>query len=153
MAARISLKPSHFDTNLTWIKLVKHIYSVFILLICIDLVACNPNIEQQPNSPKIVTFDKYRLMYTPGQLIPETLLELQIQGEDIANVQGEIVGLDMSMGKIPLFFRKDAQGNFSAQFLLGVCSEPDMFWQLKLKITDSKGNTTPVIDKFQAKYP
>jgi len=152
MAARISLKPRYFDINPTWIRLVKHTIYVLILLICIPMVACEPSMEQHANSPKIVIFDKYRLVYTPGQLIPETLLELKIQGEDIVMVHGEIVGLDMSMGKIPLFFRKDPEGNFTAQFLLGVCSEPDMFWQLQLKITDSKGNIKPVLDKFQAKY-
>jgi hypothetical protein len=91
-------------------------------------------------------------VYTPGQLKPETLLELAIDGMDIKSVRGEIVGLDMSMGKIPLFFKQNSQQQFAAQFLLGVCSDPDMYWQVQITVTRQDGSEQLITDKFQAFY-
>jgi len=134
------------------VELVKRIFYVFALLVASWLAGCAPEPAPDLLAQKIVPFEQYRLVYTPGQLPPETLLQLAVDGEAIQSVRGEIVGLDMSMGKIPLFFQKDEKGQFVAQFLLGVCSEPDMFWQVRLKITDTAGKEREITDKFQAFY-
>ncbi len=152
MAATISLLSSDLVTVSDKVGLVKHIFYVFILLIVINVSACSPAADKSELTQKIVTLAEYQLVYTPGQLTPETLLELAIAGPDIKSVRGEIVGLDMSMGKIPLFFKINEQNRFAAQFLLGVCSEPDMFWQVRVTVTKQDGSEQVITDKFQATY-
>jgi hypothetical protein len=134
------------------VELVKHIFSVFLLLITFVLMACSPAAKKVELARKVVDVAQYQLVYTPGQPTPETLLELAIGG-DIKSVRGEIVGLDMSMGKIPLFFKQIEQSQFVAQFLLGVCSDPDMFWQVRITVTKQDGSEQVLTDKFQALYP
>ena len=134
-------------------ELVKHIFSVFLLLIAFVLMACSPAAKKVELARKVVDVAQYQLVYTPGQPTPETLLELAIVGADIKSVRGEIVGLDMSMGKIPLFFKENEQSQFVAQFLLGVCSDPDMFWQVRITVTKQDGSEQVLSDKFQALYP
>lgn len=132
---------------------MKHGLGVFILLIALFMSGCN-KVSVTENAPeKIVNIAKYQLVYTPGQAVPETLLTLKLLGDNIRSVRGEIVGVEMSMGTIPLFFQKDGQGHFAAQYLLGICSEPDMFWQVRLTITDNEGKVHQVTDQFQVQYP
>lgn len=47
-------------------------------------------------------------------------------------------GRDMYMGKIPLFFKQGANGEFSAEALLGSCSEETMFWRLSLELKNNE---------------
>lgn len=131
---------------------MKDFFPVVIMLIGLFIVSCSPPAEKTGLPHKTVNFAEYRLVYTPGQLKPETLLELAIDGMDIKSVRGEIVGLDMSMGKIPLFFKQNSQQQFAAQFLLGVCSDPDMYWQAQITVTRQDGSEQLITDKFQAFY-
>ncbi len=131
---------------------MKVFFPVVIMLIVLSIVSCSPPAKKTEVPHKTVDFAEYRLVYTPGQLKPETLLELAIEGMDIKSVRGEIVGLDMSMGKIPLFFKHNSQQQFVAQFLLGVCSDPDMYWQVKITVTRQDGTELLITDKFQAIY-
>ena len=113
------------------------------------LVGCKPKPIVQ--SERIVVLDQYQLIYKPAEQTPETLLTINIKDPTIQSIRGEIVGLDMSMGKVPLFFSKSEDGSFAAQFLLGVCTDPNMYWQVKLFITDQQGVTKELSDKFQMK--
>jgi hypothetical protein len=52
---------------------------------------------------------------------------------EIHSVSGHLEGKDMFMGKVPVFFTKDDQGdNFTANSLLASCSEDVMVWRLWL---------------------
>lgn len=128
-------------------------FSVLQMLTLVLLTACSPGETQVEMASKVVNLSNFQLIYTPGQLAPETLLELAVSGQDIKSVRGEIIGLDMSMGKIPLFFKQTQQNTFAAQFLLGVCSDPDMFWQVRITVTKHDGTEQVLTDKFQAIYP
>jgi len=117
---------------------------MFLVLL---LNGCQPAAES--DSERVVALDQYQLIYKPAEQKPETLLTISVKDPTIRSVRGEIVGLDMSMGKVPLFFSKAEDGAFIAQFLLGVCTDPKMFWQVKLVITDQQGVSKELQDKFQ----
>ena len=53
----------------------------------------------------------------------------------INNISGFLEGKDMFMGKVPVFFELDSNGEyFVAETLLGSCSEEKMIWRLWLTI-------------------
>lgn len=119
------------------------------MFFCGLVVSCQP--AAVDDSERIVVLEQYQLIYKPAEQKPETLLTVSIQDEGIQSVRGEIVGLDMSMGTVPLFFSKSEDGTFVAQFLLGMCTDPKMYWQVKLLVTDKAGTTKEIKDKFQLK--
>lgn len=55
----------------------------------------------------------------------------------LSNVQ--ITGINMYMGHVPVTFDIDEVGVAHGTFFLGVCSEPNMRWQMALVFTDSQG--------------
>lgn len=93
---------------------------------------------------------KVLLVYS-DQLFPtETPLEIRLEAVPIgATVQGKIVGTNMAMGTIPLFFTPTADGQWSGQFMLGACTEPVMHWQLQLQLTLADGTTSLLSDTFE----
>ena len=122
---------------------------VTIMFFCVLLNGCQP--PAVDDSERIVVLEQYQLIYKPAEQKPETLLTISIKDEGIQSVRGEIVGLDMSMGTVPLFFSQSEDGAFVAQFLLGMCTDPKMYWQVKLLVTDKAGSTKELKDKFQLK--
>lgn len=119
------------------------------MFFCLLLSGCQP--AAVDDSERFVVLEQYQLIYKPAEQKPETLLTVRIRDEGIQSVQGEIVGLDMSMGTVPLFFSRSEDGAFVAQFLLGMCTDPKMYWQVKLRVTDKAGSTKELKDKFQLK--
>ena len=66
----------------------------------------------------------------------ETELTFQLSGDvvkyDIKSAY--IYGINMYMGKIPLFFNTNESGKFEAATMLGICSEREMRWGFKLEL-------------------
>lgn len=90
------------------------------------------------------------LVYSDRTFPPETPLEIKLgsvpQG---ARIRGKIVGTNMSMGTIPLFFVPTADGQWSGQFMLGACAEPVMHWKLQVEVTNADGVVTEWQDTFE----
>ena len=108
----------------------------FILASLLMLTGCGDDIANKENSPKISTFQtEYLTLSIPQTLFAETLFEVGIAFDHpISNLKGELTGVSMDMGKVPLFF-KDIDGElnvYSTQVLLGACALPVMQWRLSL---------------------
>lgn len=105
--------------------------------------------QQAPSAPLVKDLAPYQLVYSDGQFPSEQPLEVRLKTLPAGStVQGRIEGINMTMGTIPLFLQQDKPGEWSGQFMLGACSEPVMHWQLTLVVTDSKGQSTTLTDRF-----
>ncbi len=126
----------------------------YYLFICttLFLVGCGENQPTEasrgkciPNQPCVFQ-SRVKLALSTTNVIPETPFQIILQNEK-TNVEVQtayIEGVNMYMGKIPLFFElKD--GKLVADAMLGVCNEPQMQWQIVISGTTG----TP----FEIRYP
>jgi hypothetical protein len=82
---------------------------------------------------------RFEILFNVDTVTPEQAFEIIVKGhspEDNFLIKGYLEGKDMYMGKIPLFFEEDEQGNFVASTMLGSCSEKQMIWRLWLSISN-----------------
>jgi hypothetical protein len=71
---------------------------------------------------------------------PEEAFNIYLQGDDtikLRSITGHAEGVNMYMGKIPLFFTRSPSNpqKFTANSQFGSCSEPQMTWRLVLNIS------------------
>ncbi|GLX80270.1 hypothetical protein tinsulaeT_36100 [Thalassotalea insulae] len=90
------------------------------------------------------TFGQFHLLFNVDKVTGEQEFQIIIQGDglpDNLTVNAYLEGKSMYMGKIPLFFRYDAQQHhYVSDAILGSCSEPKMIWQLVLTLADAANN-------------
>lgn len=86
------------------------------------------------------------LLVSPAQIPVETPLTMVLESAtDLINVSGELRGVSMYMGRIPLQWRQAEvtaereTAMWTAEFFLGACSDPDMQWQLELWLDYADG--------------
>ena len=48
-------------------------------------------------------------------------------------IEAKIVGKSMFMGRIPVFFKTEKEGGFSAKTLVGACTSDKMVWTLQIQ--------------------
>jgi len=71
----------------------------------------------------------------PFSIVFKAINQSEISAK-ISTVSGHLEGKDMFMGKVPVFFNKEEQGDkFTALSLLASCSEDIMVWRLWLTVT------------------
>lgn len=61
-------------------------------------------------------------------------LSLQSELSDWQVKEANIVGRDMFMGRIPVQFKANEKGKFSAQTMVGACTRDEMIWQLQIEV-------------------
>ncbi|MGB0898558.1 MAG: hypothetical protein ACPGSN_04835 [Psychrobium sp.] len=107
-----------------------------ILTSLLILAGCDNDINKSDNTSKINTFQSEALTITiPQQLYAETLFDVGIVfDQPVTHVKGELTGISMDMGKVPLFFKSINQDLkvYSTKVLLGACALPVMQWRLSL---------------------
>ena len=69
--------------------------------------------------------------------------------------QAEVIGLSMSMGTIPLLFKAvDGQPElYTAEMVLGACSQPQMQWQLQLTLRHATQGEKLLLLPFYSSWP
>ncbi|GAB2914740.1 hypothetical protein [Rheinheimera gaetbuli] len=92
------------------------------------------------------------LTLTPGHAPVETPLTLSVMANGLAAVTGELSGVTMYMGIVPLRFSQIAENQWQAEFLLGACSDPDMQWQLVLHLQNEQGIKTTLKHTLQSSW-
>jgi len=126
------------------------VFYLFLLLLCC-LVACKPPDIVPVSSLTVFKDNTLQLQLSPGHAPVETPLMLQLNGSNVINVSGELSGVSMYMGKVPLRFSQH-KGIWQAEFLLGACSDPDMLWQLQLEIQFADGQTRKLTQQFHSSW-
>jgi hypothetical protein len=85
----------------------------------------NQNLKVTVNTQYILVEQSYQLSITSDQKISSIF----------------ITGINMNMGKLPLIAQQIKQENgqyfYQASFLLGLCSDPQMLWQLTINTEHS----------------
>lgn len=106
------------------------------------LQACTPATNDNSQLTLLQTAD-LSVQISPATIPVESPLTLTVKtNRDIQQLSGEVRGISMYMGRIPLHWRKvsDTEGiNWQAEFLLGACTEPQMRWQLTLTMATVSG--------------
>lgn len=125
-----------------------------LLFVCLVLLpGCEPTEPAQTSSRLLVEQGNLQLVLTPATAPVETPLTLALHTrQKIIAIEAEITGVSMYMGKVPLRFTEQSDGNWQAQFLLGACSEPAMQWQLHLTAQYADGNKVSVKQRFTSSW-
>ena len=103
---------------------------------------------------RVVVLGDLQLKISPGHIPVETLLTMQLHSQQpLTQVSGELTGVSMYMGRIPLRFSRDAgTGVWQTNFMLGACSDPKMTWRLTLHLTNSQGQSEQRVTEFQSSW-
>lgn len=123
---------------------------LFLLLMCC-LWGCKPPEKSPVSLLKLLQENTVQLELSPGHAPVETPLLLQLTAADVLSVSGELTGVSMYMGEVPLRFSQ-LEGVWQAEFLLGACSDPDMLWQLQLEIRFADGQTRKFTKQFHTSW-
>lgn len=126
------------------------VYLFFILLLS-GLVGCQPASNVTESSLTLLTEPSLQLQLTPAHAPVETPLQLQLTAAEVVNVSGQLSGVSMYMGKIPLRFSQN-ENKWHAEFLLGACSDPAMLWQLELELEFADGKKRMLKQQFQTSW-
>lgn len=122
-----------------------------LLLLLLTLNACSPEREVSTNSTTMFQDGSVTVQLSPADAPVETPLKLTVNADDISAVSGNITGVSMYMGRIPLRFSRAAEG-FTADFLLGACADPKMLWQLEIEILYRDGKKRTVKQQFHSSW-
>lgn len=132
--------------------MIQNSFRFFVLALLLTLLGCGKNEQQSQGQPLEKTFGDYLLIFSDRNFPSERPIEIILKKiPETSKVQGKIVGLNMTMGTIPLFFQKNTDGHWSGQFMLGACTEPVMQWRLTVDITDNHGKTVTLTDTFEVR--
>lgn len=132
------------------------------LLILLLLTGCD-NGQALSEKPLILTETaSWQLSLSNADAPVETPLQLTLttvlsDNKVPAAIEADIVGISMYMGKIPLRFTAatgtdDTERLYTAEFLLGACSEPNMQWQLNINIRYNDGTVDTLSSKFTSSW-
>ncbi|CAM5194909.1 hypothetical protein [Alishewanella longhuensis] len=118
---------------------------VFLSLLLLTLASCQPPLKDSSQATLLQT-PTLHLLVSPAQIPVETPLTMVLESAtDLINVSGELRGVSMYMGRIPLQWRQAEvtaereTAMWTAEFFLGACSDPDMQWQLELWLDYADG--------------
>ena len=118
---------------------------VFLSLLLLTLASCQPPLKDSSQATLLQTATLH-LLVSPAQIPVETPLTITLESPSkLVNVSGELRGVSMYMGRIPLQWRQaevtaeHEMAVWTAEFFLGACSDPAMQWQLELWLDYADG--------------
>ncbi|MDE3270708.1 hypothetical protein [Pseudoalteromonas sp. G4] len=102
------------------------IFSVLIICGCDDL-------NSRPSAKLSGLQSSSLLKIIDESVIPETEFSIVFTPDsEVEIIDAHIEGVDMYMGKIPLFFSRNKQMQYTASGMVGVCSKKEMVWRIYL---------------------
>lgn len=131
--------------------------SIIILFIC----GCNKSVDQKESASLPVCQDfqssctltlgdsRFEIVFDKIKLRPEQPFTLYLSTNNRFsqnNISGYLEGVNMYMGKIPLFFEPTQSKNqLKAKSMFGSCSEKQMIW--RLWVVETEVGSRQVINK------
>lgn len=126
------------------------------VLLCIALLGgCQPSAKSDKSTRLLYEGEPGSLLVQPAAIPVETPLTLIFSSaEPLVAVSGNVTGISMFMGRIPLSFAAESDNHMQWQtvMLLGACSDPKMQWQLDLQLTYADGRTETIRQVFQSSW-
>jgi hypothetical protein len=120
-------------------------------LFIVMLGACEPAVKPVATPLVLMNDSALQLKLSPAEAPVETPLQLTVLADNVAAVTGQISGVSMYMGSIPLQFSQH-NGAWQATFLLGACSNPAMQWQVHLELEYIDGKKLAVKQQFHSSW-
>lgn len=82
------------------------------------------------------------IQFAPASIPLETEVDISMKSASPINIrQAWVEGINMYMGRIPVEFESNDGMNWHSPLYLGMCSEPEMQWQLIVEITGEGGKS------------
>ena len=122
-----------------------------LFALTLTLLACTPATTDTSSSRVLFADSALQIMLSPALARVETPLRLTLTANNVIAIKGEIVGVSMYMGKVPLIFSHES-GNWQAEFLLGACSDPKMKWQIVLTVEFADGRKQTVKQELESSW-
>ncbi|MEE2029530.1 hypothetical protein DIKCMJMK_03422 [Shewanella oneidensis] len=139
-----------------------------IMLVTMNLTACNEKTEQQVKTPsadpslcaftqgdclKVAGDVTLRISLSPGNAPSEKPLTLKLLSSDVVdNLQVRLEGRDMFMGVIPVNINQVDKTSYEGQLIYGSCSSGYMVWRGLISFTRN-GSEQVVTFDFLADNP
>ena len=129
---------------------------VFVMCF-VFLASCSKPPETIPTSQVQLHQDsRITVQLSPAAAPVEQLLTWQLklaQGWQVK--QAMVVGVSMSMGTIPLLFKKlsSTPDLYTAEMVLGACSQPQMKWQLQSTLQRDSEPEQQLLVPFYSSWP
>lgn len=127
---------------------------VFFFIVLVLLSACHP--QQTNEVSELLLYDNTagQLSISPASVPVESLLRLDYRAVDtVVAMTGEIVGVSMYMGRIPLTFTaQESLHHWQAELFLGACSDPKMEWRLVLTVQYEDGDEHMITQTFRSSW-
>lgn len=124
-------------------------------LLC--LVSCSKeNPSQQAELLQLHQDDNVNVSLSPADAPVEQILYWTVRLSKGWQIRrAEVTGLSMSMGTIPLLFKAvDGQPElYTAEMVLGACSQPQMQWQLQLTLRHATQGEKLLLLPFYSSWP
>lgn len=134
----------------------------WLLIMAVLLSGCDKTASHSEQPLILLDMPSWQLILNDAAAPVETPLSLQLKFTESQQqvpiaIEGELVGISMYMGKIPLRFNQQSLGqpnslSYQAEFLLGACSEPKMQWQINISIRYSGGLVEKHSQKFYSSW-
>jgi hypothetical protein len=126
------------------------LFALLFLLMCV-IGGCKPA-KNLPETALVLQHDTdIHLQLIPATAPVETPLKLMITAANVSAISGELKGVSMYMGRIPLHFQQQ-DAFWQADFLLGACSDPAMTWQVELELQFADGEKRIIKQQFQSSW-
>lgn len=129
-------------------------FSCLFVVTLFFIIACQP-VETEQKFITLYEDTSLIVSISPDTIPVETPLRIQlVSGTALTQVNAEITGVSMYMGRIPLKFKQNNsnENEWYAEFLLGACSDPDMQWQLEINLHDAEHNIQTLKLVFQSSW-
>lgn len=131
---------------------------VFLAWLIFALTGCQPKLKDSSQTTLLQT-PALQLLVSPAQIPVETPLTMTLQSSaELTSVTGELQGVSMYMGRIPLQWRQAGVTTgteatvWTAEFFLGACSDPAMQWQLQLWLDYADGQRESQTVQFSSSW-
>lgn len=108
-----------------------------IIFTALILTSCGEFSRSQKAPSKEQHINSSELKINEQTVKPETEFEIVFTPRNkIEIIDAHIEGVNMYMGKIPLFFSQKDSSTYHAMGMVGVCSKREMVWQIQLRYRD-----------------
>lgn len=133
-------------------------YWIVLFGLLLASTACQPPLNDSSQAELLQTAT-LQLAVSPARIPVETPLSMTLRSsETLRQVSGELKGVSMYMGRIPLQWRQAETtatpeiNAWTTEFFLGACSDPTMLWQLDLWLEYADGRREMQTVQFSSSW-
>lgn len=106
---------------------------LFLVILAAIIISGCDDLNSKPSTKLSEQQSSSLLTIKDESVTPETEFSIVFTPDsEVEIIDAYIEGVDMYMGKIPLFFSRTKQNQYTASGMVGVCSKNEMVWRIYL---------------------